>query len=135
MSPMPKKKNLEADVKKMVQDVFDKHGWWWYMPASTMYGKVGISDFHALKNRLFMAVETKRGTKPPEPTANQIAFLQKVRDMGHFAFVVNESRVKHLDAFLESFEIATQAAQKKEKVPDEHGAQMLNCLREMQQEI
>jgi hypothetical protein len=49
--------------------------------------------------------------------------------------VVNESRVKHLDAFLESFEIATQAAQKKQEVPPEHGAQMLNCLREMQQEI
>jgi hypothetical protein len=133
MSPMPKKKNLEADVKKDVKAVLDKHGWYWWMPPSNMYSKVGISDFHAIKNRLFMAVETKRGASKPTP--NQIAFLQQMRDGGHFAFVVNESRVKHLDAFLESFEIATQAQQKKEKVPDEHGAQMLNCLREMQQEI
>jgi hypothetical protein len=135
MSPMPKKKNLEADVKDDVKKVLDKHGWWYWMPPSNAYGKSGISDFHAVKNRLFMAIETKRGAKKPEPTANQIAFLQKMVEHGHFAFVVNETRVKHLDAFLTSFEIATQAQQKKEPVPEEHGAQMINCIREMQQEI
>ena len=138
MSPMPKKKaerNLEADVKVDVKEVLEKHGWFWWMPPSNTYGTAGISDFHAVKNRLFMAVETKRGTKQPKPTANQIAFLQKMRDAGHFAFVVNEDRVKHLDAFLGSFEIATQATQKKQEVPPEHGSQMINCMRELQQEI
>jgi hypothetical protein len=138
MSSMPKKradKNLEADVKKDVQEVLERHGWWWWMPPSSQYSKTGISDFHAIKNRLFMAIETKRGVGVPKPTANQVAFLQKVKEGGHFAFVVNDTRVKHLDAFLGSFEIATKAAQKSEKVPDEHGAQMINCMRELQQEI
>jgi hypothetical protein len=151
MSEMPKKgkdRHLEADVNKAVQEVLTRHGWFWWMPPSNMYSKVGISDVHAVRDGLFMAIETKRSltkSAKPKPTANQIAFLQSIRSARHFAFVVNEERVKHLDAFLTSFHLLQSIQQWNgstegklkglRPVPDDHGAQMINCMREMQQEI
>ena len=138
MSPMPKKRaerKLEGDVKDDVKEVFDRHGWFWWMPPSNAYSKVGISDFHAVKNHCFMVVETKRGDKPPKPTANQIAFLQDVKQAGHFAFVVNQPRVAVLDGFLAAFERAAAAAQKKQTPATEDGAYMIDAIREMQQEF
>ena len=136
--PMPKKrkdKELEADVKDGIKEVLDDTGWWWWMPPSSQYSKVGISDFHAVNTSVFMVIEAKRGSAPPEPTANQIAFLQKVRGNGHFAFVVNLPRVPILRGFLEAFKRATIAGQKGEKPTPEDGAYMLDAMRIMQQEF
>ena len=112
MSSMPKKTADESDVKDDVKKVLNAHGWFWWMPPANMYGKSGASDFHAVKDGLFMSIETKRGMKKPEPTANQIAFLQAIRNARHFAFVVNATRVKHLDAFLGSLCRSIAAAQR-----------------------
>ena len=138
MSPMPKKRaqrELEDDVKKAVQEVLDEFGYFWWMPPSNMYGKVGISDLHAVKDGVFIAIETKRGSKPPEPTANQIAFLQQIKGAGHFAFVVNMPRVIVLRQFLAAFAEAKKAVQGKKMPEAAAGATMLDAIRIMQQEI
>jgi hypothetical protein len=135
---MPKKRaqrELEADVKKSVQEVLDDFGWFWWMPPSNTYGKVGISDIHAVKDHIFMVIETKRGKADPKPTPNQIAFLQQIRGQGHFAFVVNEPRILVLRQFLAAFSEAQKAVQAKQMPVAATGATMLDAIRIMQQEI
>lgn len=123
----------EKDVKREVKRIFDKWDWYWWMIPANGYGKSGISDFHALKNHVFMVVETKFGSNKPTPL--QIGFLNTIRsdEQGGYAFVVNEKNVHWLDQFLESFAIATDAQVRKQPVPEEHGSRMLNALHELQQ--
>jgi len=127
---MPKKAPAnEKDVKKLVKAFFDAHDWFWWMPPANMYGRSGISDFHAVKAGVFMVVETKFGKNPP--TAMQIAFLNSVRSQESFAFVVNELNVDYLKAFLEAFDRATTAQLLKQAVAPEDGAMMLNAIKEL----
>lgn len=135
MSPMPKKRHLEGDVKADVKKLLDDHGWFWFMPPASQYSKVGIADILCVKHGMFMSIETKRGKGKPEPTANQIGFLQSIKSHNHFAFVVNEARVPVLEAFLTGLNRAQAAAQRKEEVADTDGATMIDAIREMQQEI
>lgn len=123
----------EKDVKKKVKAIFDKHDWFWWMPPANAYGKSGTSDFHALKNHVFMVVETKFGSNKPTPL--QIGFLNSIRsdEQGGYAFVVNEQNISWLDQFLESFGVATAAQSRKEPVPEEHGSRMINALHQLQQ--
>lgn len=141
MSPMPKKnkERLEsAGVKPAVKRLLDKHRWFWWMPPSNQFSKTGISDIHSFRNRVFMVIETKRGKSglaATQPTANQIAFLQSIRDQQGFAFLVYEDRIEHLAAFLGAFDRSIAAVQAGQKVADEDGAMMLNAIKEMQKEF
>lgn len=135
MSPMPKKKHLERDVKEDVNKLLDAHGWFWFSPPANAFGRTGISDKLAVRDGMFMALEVKRGAKPPKPTANQIAFLQTIKHHNHFAFVVNEPRLADLAAFLGALDRSIAATQKKQPVAPEDGAMMLNAIREMQMEL
>ena len=41
MSPCPKKKHLEGDIKADVKKVLDEFGWFWWMPPANSFGKSG----------------------------------------------------------------------------------------------
>jgi hypothetical protein len=123
----------EAHVKDDAKAILSKYEWFWFMPPSNAYGKSGISDFIALKAGTFLAIETKFGSN--KPTAQQVGFLNSIRANDGFAFVVNEKNLTWLDHFLESFDIATAAASMKEPVPPEHGARMLDCIRELSNKL
>lgn len=130
---MRKTYSKEAHVKDDVKALLDKHGWFWFMPPANAYGKSGIADIIALKRGTFLAVETKFGSN--KPTAQQVGFLNSVRACDGFAFVVNEKVLAWLDAFLESFDIAAEARMKRQEVPPEHGARMLNALAELSNKL
>ena len=57
----------EKDVKAEVKKLLNAHDWFWWMPPANGFGKAGISDFNALKKGVFLAVETKFGSKKPTP--------------------------------------------------------------------
>jgi hypothetical protein len=64
------------------------------MPNSGMFGRVGVSDFLAVKKpALFMAIETKYDDVP---TQLQLEFLKMIHDAGHYAFLVDETNVEVL---------------------------------------
>lgn len=119
----------EAHVKDDVKALLDKYQWFWWMPPANGYGKSGVSDFHAVKTGTFMAIETKFGTN--KPTAMQIGFLNSIRAADGFAFVVSDRNIDWFEAFLDSFQIATEATSRREEVPQEHGARMLNAIAEL----
>lgn len=119
----------EADVKKAVKAILDKYDWFWWMPAADVYGSSGVSDFNAIWSGVFMVIETKFGSN--KPTALQIGYMNSIRNADGFAFVVNEKNIDWLEAFLDSFALATQRQRKSLEVPQEHGAQMLNAIAEL----
>lgn len=116
----------EKAVKAKVKKILDKHEWFWWMPPANGYGKGGISDFHAIKNGVFLAIETKSGTN--KPSALQKQFCESIMASKGFAFVVNEKNLDWLDRWLECFENATQSASRGQEVTQEDGADMLNAI-------
>ena len=135
MSPMPKKAHLEADTKAEVKKLLDEHDYFWWMPPANGFGQSGISDFHAVKAGVFLAIETKRGTAKPKPTPLQVAFLNSIRAADHFAFVVNDARLPHLKAFLGALDRSAAAAAKRQMPTPEDGAMLLNAIKELTTEL
>lgn len=125
--------HTEADVKKAVKKLLDKHDWFWWMPASNGYGRSGTSDILALRNGVFLAIETKFDKR--KPTAMQIGFLNSIRQEDGFAFVVNEHRLDSLAAWLSAFDRSVEATANRKEVAPEDGAMMINAIREMQVEL
>lgn len=116
----------EADVKKKVKQLLNKHNWFWWMPPANGFGKAGTSDFHALRAGVFVALETKFGTN--KPTALQKGFLQSVKSEKGLAFVVDDSNIEQFAAWLDAFDRATAAMGRGEKVDPDDGSIMLNAL-------
>lgn len=105
----------EKDVKNEVKKLLNKHDWFWWMPAANGYGNAGIADFCALKNGVFLAIETKFGSRKPNPA--QRAYLESIAAEHGFGFVVNEKLVSDLDVWLTLFARATSNVQRSEPVP------------------
>jgi hypothetical protein len=120
----------EKDVKAKVKKLLDKHSWFWWMPPANGYGKVGISDFHALKNGVFLAIETKFGSN--KPTAHQRAFLESVNAEHAFAFVVSDSNIEWFEAFLEDFGKETDLVAAEKKMSNDGGARLVDAIRALQ---
>ena len=123
----------EKDVKASVRKLLEKHKYFWWMPPANGYGKVGISDFNALRSGVFLAVETKFGGNKPTPA--QRAYLESVTAEGGFGFVVDEKRIDAFTTWLEAFDRARDASVRKEKVAAEDGAAMLDAIRAMTVEL
>lgn len=119
----------EFDVKKHVKATLTKHGWFWWMPAANMYGVGGASDILALRGGVFMAIEAKRDGKTPTPL--QRGFLTSIAAEQGFAFVVDQSRCPHFDAWMEAFDRSIKAAGDNREPDPEDGAMMLNAMREL----
>ena len=88
----------EAGVKREVKKLLVKYGWFVWMPPANGYGKAGISDFHALKDGKFLAIETKYGDNTPTPM--QAKFLQTISRNGGRALVLYETDLKMFEKFL-----------------------------------
>lgn len=124
---------IEADVKKRVKKLLDQHDWFWWMPPMNGFGQTGVSDFNAIKNGVFMGVETKFGKN--KPTAMQQAFLRSVLQESGIAFVVNDANIDWFEAWLGAFDRATIAQSKGERPSDEDGAMLLNAMKELHELI
>lgn len=120
-------------MKKHVKRILQKYGYMQWMPPANAYGKSGLSDIMALKDGVFLAIETKFGKNKPTPM--QTLFLQGIAKQSGFAFVVNEDRLSLLDSWLGAFARAQAAAAAGGQPSREDGAMMLNCIVAMQREI
>lgn len=123
----------EKDVKREVKKILDREDWFYWMPPANAFGKSGISDFHAMKDSVFMAVETKFGKNTP--TAQQIGFLNSIRACGGFAFVVSETRLDFFNRFMLAYSESVRCVRSKKTIPDEIGAEMINMIAEMSREL
>ena len=116
----------EKDVKRDVKKLLNEFGWYWWMPAANGYGKVGVSDFCALKDGVFIGIETKFGSR--KPTAPQNLFLRSVEAQGGFGFVVNEKMLDDLRNWLEAFAESVKYISREEVPPAEKGALLIDSV-------
>lgn len=123
----------EKDVKKRVKELLNRDGWFWWMPPSNGFGKIGVADFNALKDGVFLAVETKFGKNTP--TVQQKAYLQSINAAGGIAFVVSEDKLEWFDIWLQTFARSAKAAQKGLQVTQEDGAAMINAAEAMTKDM
>jgi hypothetical protein len=120
----------EKDVKAKVKKLLDRHDWYWWMPPANGYGKVGISDFHAIKDGVFLAIETKFGSN--KPTHHQRAFLESINANTAYGFVVNDKNLEWLDTFLETFGEQAKEVATNNRMSNEAGARLIDAIRELQ---
>jgi Holliday junction resolvase len=100
------------------------------MTPANGFGSSGISDFCAIKDGVFMVIETKFGKG--KLTAMQRAYLDSVNAASCFGFVVNEDSLPWLESFLEDFGQQTILAMKEQKLDNVVGARMVDAIRNLQ---
>ena len=122
--PKPRIHN-EADVKAQVKKHLNRHDWFWWMPAANGYGTSGVSDFCAVRNGVFLAVETKFA--PRKPTAKQIAFLNSIAAEDGIGLVVNDRNLDVFAQWLDLFDKSVAATSKGEKPPQDVGAALFDA--------
>ena len=84
----------EAKVKSRAKEILDKLGAYYFMPATGGYGRSGIPDIVGCLNGVFFAIECKAGRGIP--TALQEREINKIRNAGGHAWLVNETNVDQL---------------------------------------
>ena len=89
----------EAKVKKQIRKILETSHAYFAMPIGTGYGNSGVPDFLACVNGKFIGIEAKAGAG--KTTALQEANLQRIRDAGGVALVINEKNMDVLEAHLQ----------------------------------
>ena len=84
----------EGKVKAAVKKLLDQHNIYYFMPATGGYGRSGVPDFVGCARGRFFSIETKAGKA--KPTALQLREMERIKDSGGLAFVINEDTVDDL---------------------------------------
>lgn len=79
----------EAKVKEYVVRILKDEGVYYFFPATHGFGRSGIPDIVCCVNGKFIAFECKAGTN--KPTALQVREIERIRQNGGVAAVVNEA--------------------------------------------
>ena len=124
-----KKYTNEKDVKAELKRMLNIHNWFWWMPSANGYGTSGVADFCAIRNGVFMALETK--FKNNQPTVMQKSYLVSIVAEDGLSFVVNEDRLIWLASWLEAFDRAVAAESRGEKPAEMDGALLIDAVKEM----
>lgn len=88
----------EVKVKKQIRKLLDEAGAYYAMPIGTGYGNSGVPDFLLCHRGRFIAVEAKAGSN--KPTALQELHMQRIRNNGGIALVINEDNLQELKELL-----------------------------------
>ena len=84
----------EAKVKAKVKTILKELQCYYFMPSANGYGRSGVPDFIGSLNGAFFAIETKAGKGTT--TALQDREIQRIKDAGGIALVINEENLDSL---------------------------------------
>jgi hypothetical protein len=84
----------ERKVKNQCVDMLKEHGAYYFFPAANGLGRAGIPDIIVCLHGYFIAVECKAGKG--KTTALQDRELQRIRNAGGVALVINENNMDEL---------------------------------------
>jgi len=82
-----------------VRKILDELGAYYFFPATGGYGRSGVPDIVGCYNGMFFGIECKAGKGTT--TALQDRELQRIKDAGGIALVVNENNVEEVKSILE----------------------------------
>lgn len=88
----------ESKVKSSVTTILKKLGIYYFYPVTGGYGSSGVPDIVCCYNGVFVAIECKANGNKPTPL--QEAQMQKIRQAGGYAIVINEENVLILESWL-----------------------------------
>jgi pantoate kinase len=88
----------EAKVKKQIRKILETTRSYYAMPMGTGYGNSGTPDFLVCNKGKFIGIEAKAGNN--KPTLLQEAAMEKIRQAGGTALVVNETNLDELKELL-----------------------------------
>lgn len=88
----------ESKVKAQIKSILDKHGAYHFSPFQAGMGRAGIPDIIASYKGHFVAIEAKAGNN--KPTGLQLREIQKIKDSGGHALVINEANIDTLSEYL-----------------------------------
>lgn len=91
----------EGKVKKAVRKLLDAAGAYYFLPATHGYGSSGTPDIVACLKGRFIGIECKAGDN--QTTALQEKSLQRIRDTGGVALVINEHTLGELEKELKKW--------------------------------
>ena len=89
----------EKKVKDEVRKILDEMGAYYFFPATGGYGRSGVPDVVGCHRGVFFGIECKAGKGTT--TALQDRELQRIRDVGGIALVVNENNIEEVKSTLE----------------------------------
>lgn len=89
----------EKKVKDKVRKILDELGAYYFFPATGGYGRSGVPDVVGCHRGVFFGIECKAGKGTT--TALQDRELQRIRDVGGIALVVNENNIEEVKSTLE----------------------------------
>ena len=89
----------EKKVKDKVRKILDELGAYYFFPATGGYGRSGAPDVVGCHRGVFFGIECKAGKGTT--TALQDRELQRIRDVGGIALVVNENNIEEVKSTLE----------------------------------
>lgn len=92
----------EKKVKDKVVAILKAYGAYYFYPVTSGYGSSGVPDIVGCHNQKFFAIECKAGKNIP--TALQERNMQKIRESGGVAIVVNEDNIKDVEVMLDKWE-------------------------------
>jgi hypothetical protein len=81
----------ESKVKAKVVATIKRYDAFYFFPATHGYGRSGVPDIICCLNGVFIAIECKAGSN--KPTALQEFEMDKIKNSGGYALVVNETNI------------------------------------------
>ena len=84
----------EKLVKKKVTALLKRYGVYYFYPVTGGYGMSGVPDIVACYNGCFIGIECKAGKN--KPTELQQQNLERIKDNGGYALVINEDNIHEL---------------------------------------
>lgn len=90
----------ERKVKKDVVKVLDNFKCYYTFPVTSGFGASGVPDILVCHCGVFIAIECKAGSN--QPTKLQQRNLERIKDAGGIAIVINETNLDTLEPLLRS---------------------------------
>lgn len=90
----------EGKVKAAVVKILKANNIYYFFPATYGMGRSGVPDIICCVGGKFLGIECKAGTN--KPTALQVREIQKIRDAGGTAMIVNEAGVDDVQYTLDT---------------------------------
>ena len=91
----------EAKIKQRIKQILEELGCYYFMPIGGPYSRIGVPDFIGCIDGLYIAIEAKAGKN--KATALQLRELEKVRQCGGLALVVDDSNIDSLKAQIDEW--------------------------------
>lgn len=88
----------EKKVKNKVTALLKRYGAYYFYPVTGGYGMSGVPDIVACYNGCFFGIECKAGKN--KPTELQQQNLERIKDNGGYALVINEDNIHELEKIL-----------------------------------